>query len=115
MRGSEFLGEVHGRGGVQAKNSAVGICVPPLGAFVFALKPLEGAIPGVAEFGEARFKMDGYEYMLFSTTPITGGQQPREIWVYRSRNRPASVPPRLRHASLIGVGDISDILKTLRK
>ena len=115
VRGSEFLGEVHGRGGVQAKNSAVGICVPPLGAFVFALKPFEGAIPGVAEFGEARFKMDGYEYMLFSATPITGGQQPREIWVYRSQNCPAFVPPRLRHASLIGVGDVSDILKTLRK
>ena len=102
VRGSEFLGEVHGSGSAQATNSAVGICVPPVGAFVFALKPFEGAVQGVVEFGEARFKMDGYSYTLFSATPITGGQQPREIWVYRSQNCPPSWGPASQTPQMIG-------------
>jgi len=114
VRGSEFLGEIHGRGGVRATNSAVGICVPPLGAFVFALKPFEGAVQGVAEFSEAHFKMDGYDYILFSATPITGGQQPREIWVYQSPNCPRSWGSKpLRQ--VMGVGDVSDLLGALRR
>jgi len=114
VRGSEFLGEIHGPGSARATNSSIGACVPPLGAFVFALKPFEGAVQGVAEFGEAHFKMDGYQYILFSATPITGGQQPREIWVYRSQNCPPSWGPHPpRH--VIGVGDVSDVLGALRK
>ena len=114
VRGSEFLGEVHGSGSAQATNSAFGICVPPVGAFVFALKPFEGAVQGVVEFGEARFKMDGYSYTLFSATPITGGQQPREIWVYRGQNCPPSWGPAPPH-HIFGVGDVSNVLDALRK
>ena len=114
VRGREFLGEIHGLGSARATNSAIGVCVPPLGAFVFALKPFEGAVQGVAEFGEAHFKMDGYEYILFSATPITGGQQPREIWVYRSQNCPRSWGPAPPH-HVTGVGDVSDVLDFLRK
>ncbi len=118
VRGSEFLGEVQGSGAAQASNSAFGICVPPLGAFVFALKPFEGAIQGVVEFGEARFKMDGYEYTLFSATPITGGKQPREIWVYRgqrSQSCPPSSGPAPKIPWVFGVGDVSNVLDVLRK
>jgi hypothetical protein len=114
VRGSEYLGEVHGSGSAQATNSAFGICVPPAGAFVFALKPFEGAVQGVVEFGEARFKMDGYSYTLFSATPITGGQQPRDIWVYRSQNCPRSWGPAPPH-HIFGVGDVSNVLDALRK
>jgi len=114
VRDSEFLGEIHGPGGARATNSSIGVCVPPQGAFVFALKPFEGAVQGVAEFGEAHFEMDGNRYILFSATPITGGQQPREIWVYRSQNCPPSWGPHPpRH--VIGVGDVSDVLGALRK
>lgn len=112
-RGNEFLGEIGGSGSARATNSAAGICVPPLGAFVFALKPFEGAVQGVTEFGEAHFKMDGYDYTLFSATPITGGQQPREIWVYRSPNCPSSWIHPTRH--IMGVGDVSDVLSALQK
>jgi hypothetical protein len=115
VRGSEFLGEVQGSGAARATNSAFGICVPPLGAFVFALKPFEGAVKGVAEFGQARFKMDGDEYTLFSATPITGGQQPREIWVYRSQSCPRSWGPGLKTPLMIGGGDVSNVLDALRK
>lgn len=114
VRGRQFLGEIRGSGSAQGTNSSFGICVPPLGAFVFALEPFEGAVEGVAEFGQVRFKMDGDEYVLFSATPITGGQQPREIWVYRSPNCPPSWGPHPpRH--VVGVGDVSNVLDALRK
>jgi hypothetical protein len=114
-RGNEFLGEIQGGGSARSTNSAVGICVPPQGAFVFALKPFEGAVQGVVEFGEARFSMDGDEYTLFSATPITGGQQPREIWVYRSQHCPPSWGTPPKRPSFIGSGDISNVLDFLHR
>lgn len=114
-RGNEFLGEIGGGGAARAKNSALGVCVPPLGAFVFALKPFEGAVQGVAEFGEVHFNIDGDKYTLFSATPITGGKQPREIWVYRSQNCPPSWKSSPKRPTFIGSGDISNILHFLGK
>jgi len=114
-RGNEFLGKIQGAGSARGEDAAIGICAPPLGAFVFALKPFEGAVQGVAEFGEVRFNLDGEEYTLFSATPITGGQQPREIWVYRSQNCPPSWKTTPKHPSMIGSGNISNVLDFLHK
>ncbi|MDE3179726.1 MAG: hypothetical protein KGM47_08705 [Acidobacteriota bacterium] len=115
VRGNQFLGEIEGSGSARGENSAIGICVPPVGAFVFGLKPFEGAVEGVAEFGEVRFNLDGDQYTLFSATPITGGQQPREIWVYRSQNCPPSWKTTPKHPSMIGSGSITNVLDFLRK
>ena len=114
VRGNEFLGEVGGSGSAQAGNSALGICVPSIGTFVFALKPFEGAIEGLAEFGQVHFRMDGQDYILFSATPITGGQQPREIWIYRSPNCPRSWHPAKRPL-FVGAGDVADVLRFLQE
>ncbi|HEX5411799.1 MAG TPA: hypothetical protein VFZ27_08040 [Terriglobia bacterium] len=99
VRGQEFLGNIAGSASAWGGNSAIGACVPPVGAFVFALKPFPGAIQGVAEFGRARFTMDGQDYTLFSATPITGGQQPHNIWVYRAPNCPAVEHPMILGSS----------------
>ncbi|MGH9402515.1 MAG: anti-sigma factor family protein [Terriglobia bacterium] len=115
VRGNQFLGEIEGGGSARGENSAIGICVPPVGAFVFGLKPFDGAVHGVAEFGEVRFNLDGDQYTLFSATPITGGQQPREIWVYRSQNCMPSWKTTPKHPSMIGSGSISNVLDLLRK
>ena len=109
VRGHEFLGDL-GSASAANENSAIGACMPPVGAFVFALKPFPGAIQGVAEFGRARFTLDGQDYTLFSATPITGGQQPREIWVYRAPNCPSVARPMI-----LGSGSPSDILPLLKK
>lgn len=111
VRGQEFLGNIGGSASAAGGNSAIGACVPPVGAFVFALKPFPGAIRGVAEFGQARFTMDGQDYTLFSATPITGGQQPRDIWVYRAPNCPLVARPMI-----IGSGSSPyDVLPHIRK
>jgi hypothetical protein len=115
VRGNEFLGEIGGGGSARGMNPAIGICVPPLGAFVFALKPFAGAVQGEAEFGEVRFSIDGDKYTLFSATPILGGQQPREIWVYRSQNCPPSWRATQNNPAMIGSGNIANVLDSLRK
>jgi hypothetical protein len=115
VRGNEFLGEIGGSGSARGENPAVGVCVPPMGAFVFALKPFEGSVQGEAEFGAARFSMDGDEYRLFSATPITGGTQPREIWVHRSPNCPPSWGTPPKRPAFIRSGNISNVLDFLRK
>jgi hypothetical protein len=111
VRGQEFLGNIGGSASAAGGNSAIGACVPPVGSFVFALKPFPGAIQGVAEFGRARFTMDGQDYTLFSATPITGGQQPRDIWVYLGPNCPS-----VKHPGILGSGSSPDnVLPFLRK
>ncbi len=111
VRGQEFLGDIAGSASAAGGNSSIGACVPPVGAFVFALKPFPGAIQGVAEFGRARFTMEGQDYTLFSATPITGGQQPRDIWVYLAPNCPS-----VKHPGIVGSGSSPDnVLPFLRK
>jgi hypothetical protein len=110
VRGQEFLGNIAGNASAAGGNSAIGACVPPVGSFVFALKPFPGAFQGVAEFGRARFTMGGQKYTVFSATPITGGQQPRDIWVYRAPNCPSVERPMI-----IGSGSPDNVLLDIRK
>lgn len=114
VRGSEFLGTDRDSARAEGENPAIGICLPSRVAFVFALNPFEGAVQGEAEFGQAHFKMDGQDYTLFSATPISGGDQPREIWVYRAANCPPSFRPADKTASTIWSGGVSWVLGHLR-
>jgi hypothetical protein len=59
--------------------------VPGEGRFVFRLQPFNGAVAGLADFGHVRFDLDGQKYLLACATPVTGGPQPRQIWVYLDR------------------------------
>jgi hypothetical protein len=110
VRDNDFLGKIGGSSSARADNPAVGVCVPPEGVFVFALKPFPGAAQAVAEYGQVRFKMGVHHYTLYSALPITGGAQPRNIWVYRAPHCPSSS----RVAHMIGAGDISTVLKWTR-
>ena len=71
-------------------------------------KPPDRKALSVATSSESAFR-------LFSATPITGGQQPREIWVYRSQNCPPSWKFTPKRPLMIGSGDISNVLDFLRK
>ena len=46
----------------------------------------EGAVAGSADFGQVRFELDGEKYLLGCATPVTGGPQPRQVWVYVDRH-----------------------------
>jgi hypothetical protein len=107
VRDNTLLGKIGGSSSARGDNPAIGVCVPPEGAFVFALKPFPGSEQAVAEYGQVRFKMDGHSYTLYSALPITGGAQPQNIWVYRAPHcaSPSSTP------HLIGSGGLSGVMK----
>ncbi len=60
-----------------------GICLylPGQGLFTFSLQPFEAAVKGEASWSEAEFTIDDHHYYLLSGSPITGGEQPHDIWV----------------------------------
>jgi hypothetical protein len=49
--------------------------------FSFALRPFPGAVQGEANWGEISFKFESQGYRLMAAAPITGGDQPRPVWV----------------------------------
>lgn len=51
------------------------------GVFTFSLRPFPGAVQGKATWGEITFRLDGKNYLLMAAAPITGGDQPRPVWV----------------------------------
>lgn len=55
--------------------------VPGHGLFAAGLKSFDGAIPGIADYGQIRFDENGVKYMFLTSSQITGGDQPRTIWV----------------------------------
>ncbi|MBZ5537687.1 MAG: hypothetical protein LAO31_17155 [Acidobacteriia bacterium] len=62
---------------------AVAFYAPKEGLFVLALHPFEGAIEGRSYWGQVQFNLDGADYKVLSVTPITGGSQPRSVWIRR--------------------------------
>lgn len=54
---------------------------PSSGLFYFSTHPIAGGVSGMAGMSYAQFNEDGHLYRLYSSTPITGGDQPRNIWV----------------------------------
>lgn len=59
---------------------------PGAGLFFFSIHPIAGSIPGTAAMSAALFSEDGHSYTLYSSTPITGGDQPRNIWILHLRD-----------------------------
>jgi hypothetical protein len=57
------------------------IYAPGKGLFFFSTQPLEGGIEGVALMSQLSFQEAGHLYTLLSAAPITGGEQPRKVWV----------------------------------
>jgi hypothetical protein len=113
VRDQELLVKGLGSASADGDDPYVAFFAPKEGLFALLLKPMDGAIPAEAEYGQARFKMDGHDYVLFSATPITGGQQPREIWVYRDPNYQSTAPGAI---DTIGSGcNFHDRIKGARK
>ena len=110
IRDNVLLGSKLGTGSVQAEDPGIEVYVPHVGRLIFMIYPLSGATKAEAEFGQIHFTLDGHDYLLFSETPITGGDQPKKIWVYRDSNyHPAGKLPE--SAVFLGVGSVSSMLR----
>lgn len=80
-------------GSATGPNPMVSFYAPGEGRFIFKLQSFKGAVPGLADFSQVRFDFGGEHYLLSCATPITGGTQPRRIWVYVDRSfRPPKQP-----------------------
>lgn len=80
-------------GSAAGPNPMISFYAPGEGRFIFKLKPFKGAVPGLADFSQVHFNLGGEQYLLSCATPITGGTQPRRIWVYLDRSyRPPKRP-----------------------
>ena len=87
-RGKELLsqGPVEVTASASGENPGAAMYVPGEGRFVMALHPFEGALKGEVRWSRGRFTLEGQEYLLFCASPITGGDQPRPIWIYWDRS-----------------------------
>jgi hypothetical protein len=95
---------------------ACGICLysPGAGQFCFSIHPFAGSIRGLAGMGAILFNEGGHSYMLYSASPITGGDQPRPVWILHRKDYLPSQHGGSKSAdSLDGLssGDLSGLLK----
>lgn len=73
-------------GSATGPNPSVSFYVPGQGRFIIRLQRFDGAVAGWVDFSQVSFYLDGDEYLLACATPVTGGPQPRHIWIYLDRN-----------------------------
>ncbi len=110
VRDRELLIKGVGSASAGGNDPYVAMFVPKEGLFAFLLKPIDGAVEAEAEYGQAGFKLGGHDYVLFSATAITGGQQPRGIWVYHDPNYQPSAP-----GAIDSIGSGTDLLRRLKR
>jgi hypothetical protein len=110
VRDKELLVKGMGSASAGGDDPYVAMFVPKEGLFALLLKPIDGAVEAEAEYGQAGFKLGGHDYVLFSATPITGGQQPREIWIYHDPNYQPSAP-----GAIDSIGSGTDLLWRLKR
>ncbi len=99
-----------------ARNMGFYVYLPKEGLFAIGLKQFEGAFQASADFGHIRFTENGVKYMLLSATPVTGGTQPRPVWVLHLPDYlPSQHGHELKDDSFMMYGSGTDIEKDLRQ
>jgi len=89
--------------------------IPKYGLFAIGLKPLPEAVEGTADYGQIRFTENDVKYALLAASQMTGGAQPRQIWVLHLPNYLLSQgrPGANDNAQQIGSSD--DIMSRLEE
>lgn len=112
VKGNQLLLDFKGSSvKVEGDKAAVSIYRPDIGLLVWALKPFPGAVEGEAYRAQVRFRLEGVEHFLFSATPITGGEQPRSVWVYWDPTYTREPAQKFGNGYVTGTGDVSTLLK----
>lgn len=79
---NEILGDNQGITAIASKDyPVIRFLAGSHGTYLFALRPFPGAVQGKLEWGEITFKLDNEQYRLIAPAPMTGGDQPRPVWV----------------------------------
>lgn len=120
IRDGQVIAEMPGSGSATgaSSDSDVGFYayVPGRGLFAVGLKPFDGAIMGSVDYGQIRFTENGVKYVLLSGSQLTGGSQPRNIWVlHLPEYLPSQHNPQANDGQMqFGTGsDITEVLQEM--
>lgn len=82
ISGNQVLAEYgSGVGIAEGEGEGLEIGVRGLGALAIGVRQFPGAVQGEANWGRLTFQLNGINYTLLSGSPITGGSQPRTVWI----------------------------------
>lgn len=112
---AELPGSVSADGGSNDSNPGMYAYIPKYGLFAVGLKSLPGAVEGTADYGQIRFTENGVKYVLLSASQVTGGNQPRPIWVLHLPNYLLSQGNLKANDNSPEVGSSGDIMSRLEK
>ena len=97
-------------GVTSSAGSITKLYAPGAGLFLFGLDRFEGATPAVAGGAALSFEANGHKYTLYSTLPMTAGEQPRSVWVrHISDYRPSQHGAAAGADDLPALGNITDV------
>jgi hypothetical protein len=89
ISGETLLGNLTGASSLASDRNWGGrIYVPGTGQIVIALQASPGAVQGEANWGDLKFTWQGRSYVVRTASPITGGDQPRAVWVTLDSEHP---------------------------
>ncbi len=80
----QVIAEINGATAIATdETQSVNLGTDSNSSYTFALRQFPGAVQGEVNWGEITFKLAGKNYRLVAAAPITGGDQPRPVWVRR--------------------------------
>jgi hypothetical protein len=89
ISGETLLANLQGANSLaEDRNWGGRIYVPGTGQIVIALWASPGAVQGEANWGDLKFTWRGRSYVVRTASPITGGDQPRPVWVTLDSDHP---------------------------
>lgn len=110
---AELPGSASATGEAEYSKAGFYVYIPKEGLFAFGLSPFGKATEASADHGQIRFNENGVPYVLLAGSQITGGTQPRHVWVL---HLPAYVlPEQYGSGGVIQFGSSSDIAGVLRQ
>jgi hypothetical protein len=56
---------------------------PTQGRYLVSVVPFDGAVEGIVHLGQIKFSLDGHDYLLLTSTPITISDH---VWIKHERD-----------------------------
>jgi hypothetical protein len=86
VEGDHVLANLRGASTMVDSQTEIILSAAGVGRFRIGLKPVKGAAVGEADWSQLVFNMNGREHLVLADSPITGGEQPRKVWVQFERD-----------------------------
>jgi hypothetical protein len=80
-REKRLITDLYGISAAADEDESVALDVRKLGKFRFALKAFPKAVAAESTWGLLPFDIEGKHYLLTAGAPLSGGNQPRKVWV----------------------------------